>query len=222
MSGPVVRVLVADDHPVYRLGLRSLLDSVEGVEVVGEATDGEEAVTAALELLPDVVVMDLRMPGMDGIEATQRITQRNPEVAVLLLTYTDEDEPILAALQKGARGYVLKDAGQDAILRAIHDVANGEMIFGASIAKRIGGLLAAGSTGTERAFPELTARQYEILELIAQGLSNQLIARRLGLGEKTVRNCVTDIYTKLRVADRGQAIVRAREAGLGRAGTPRR
>ena len=222
MSGPVVRVLVADDHPVYRLGLRSLLDSVDGVEVVGEAADGEEAVTAALELLPDVVVMDLRMPGVDGIEATERITQRNPEVAVLLLTYTDEDEPILAALQKGARGYVLKDAGQDAILRAIHDVANGEMIFGASIAKRVGSLLSARPTASARPFPELTARQYEILELIAQGHSNPLIARRLGVGEKTVRNCVTEIYTKLRVADRGQAIVRAREAGLGRAGMERR
>ncbi len=222
MTGPVVRVLLADDHPVYRLGLRSLLDSVEGVKVVGEAADGAAAVTAALELLPDVVVMDLRMPGVDGIEATERITQRHPEVAVLLLTYTDEDEPILAALQKGARGYVLKDAGQDAILRAIHDVANGEMIFGASIAKRVGSLLAARSAPSVRAFPDLTARQYEILELVAQGLSNQLIARRLGVGEKTVRNCVTEIYTKLRVADRGQAIVRAREAGLGRAGMERR
>ncbi len=218
MTRRTVRVVLADDHPVYRLGLRSLLDSVEEVEVVGEATNGDEAVTAALQLQPDVVVMDLRMPGLDGIEATERITQASPDVAVLLLTYTDEDEPIIAALQKGARGYVLKDAGQDVILRAIQGVADGEMIFGASIAKRVGTLLGAGPPRSLRPFPELTSRQYEVLELMAQGLNNQVIARRISLGEKTVRNCVTDIYTRLRVADRGQAIIRAREAGLGRDG----
>ncbi len=220
VSGSTLRVLVADDHPVYRLGLRSLLNSVEGIEVVGEAADGIEAVTAAHELQPDVVVMDLRMPGLDGIQATERITQRNPGVAVLLLTYTDEDEPVLAALQKGARGYVLKDAGQDVILRAIHDVANGEMIFGASVAKRMGSLLAARPAQAARVFPELTGREYEVLDLMAEGLNNQAIAYRLGVGDKRVRNCISEIYAKLRVADRGQAIVRAREAGLGRQGKP--
>jgi DNA-binding NarL/FixJ family response regulator len=216
MNDRPLRVVLADDHPVYRLGLCSLLASVEGMEVVGEAVDGEEAVTAALELRPDVVVMDLQMPGLDGIEATERITQDDPEVAILLLTYTDDDEAVLRALQKGARGYVLKDSGPDVILRAIRDVASGEMIFGASIAKRVGGLLADRPAGRVRPFPDLTDRQYEILELMAQGLNNQRIALQLGVGDKRIRNCVTEIYNKLAVQDRGQAIIRAREAGLGR------
>ena len=216
MTGRALRVLVADDHPVYRLGLLSLLSSVEGLEVVGEAADGNEAVAVARQVRPDVMVMDLRMPGLDGIEATEQIMQANPEVAVLVLTYTDEDDAVLRALQKGARGYVLKDAGPDVILRAIHDVAHGEMIFGPSIAKRLGHLLAERPATKMRAFPELTARQYEILELMAQGLNNQTIARQLNVSDKRVRNCVTDIYNKLRVQDRSQAIVRARGAGLGR------
>ena len=214
----MLRVLLADDHPVYRLGLRALLNSVEGIEVVGEAGDGLEAVAAAAELQPDVVVMDLRMPLLDGIGATERIVKANPEAAVLLLTYTDEDEPVIAALQRGARGYVLKEAGREAIVRAIRDVANGEMIVGASIARRVGAFLTARAAGSPRPFPQLSPREFEILELMAEGLNNQSIAQRLGVGDKRVRNCVTQIYNKLQVEGRGQAIIRAREAGLGRGG----
>jgi DNA-binding NarL/FixJ family response regulator len=156
------------------------------------------------------------MPGLNGIEATERIVRADPEMAVLLLTYTDEDETVVRALQKGARGYVLKDSGPDVILRAVRDVASGEMIFGASIAKRVGALLADRSSRSVRPFPELTDRQFEILDLMARGLNNQTIALQLGVGDKRVRNCVTEIYTKLRVQDRSQAIIRARESGLGR------
>jgi len=216
VSDPTLRVLLADDHPVYRLGLCSLLASVEGFEVVGEAVDGNDAVAAALRLRPDVVVMDLQMPGLNGIEATESIVRADPEMAVLLLTYTDEDETVVRALQKGARGYVLKESGPDVILRAIRDVASGEMIFGASIAKRVGALLADRSSRGARPFPELTDRQFEILDLMARGLNNQTIALQLGVGDKRVRNCVTEIYTKLQVQDRSQAIIRARESGLGR------
>lgn len=149
----MVRVLLADDHPVYRLGLRALLESVEGVEVVGEAQTGEEAVTAAAGMKPDVVVMDLRMPQLNGIEATKRIVKASPETAVLVLTYSDDDNSVLDAMLAGARGYVLKDAGKDAILRALHDVAGGEMIFGASIASRLPHLL---GTRAEPARPSLS------------------------------------------------------------------
>jgi DNA-binding NarL/FixJ family response regulator len=214
--GSPVRVILADDHPVYRLGLMALLQSVDGVEVVGEATTGAEAVAAAAQLRPDVLVMDLRMPELNGIDATKRIVQENPGVAVLILSYSDEDHLVLEAMRAGARGYVLKEAGKDAILRAIQDVAAGEMIFGASIAKRIPELLAAGPSRARATFPELTEREHQVLELMAQGLNNRTIALRLGVGEKRVRNCVTEIYNKLGVTDRPQAIIRAREAGLGR------
>lgn len=214
----MVRVLLADDHPVYRLGLRALLDSVDGVEVVGEAQNGAEAVAATAELRPDVVVMDLRMPGLNGIEATRRIVKESPETAVLMLTYSDDDHSVLNAMLAGARGYVLKEAGKDAILRALRDVASGEMIFGASIAKRMPQLLGTRAAGTApRPFPALTGREHEVLELMAQGLNNGAIAARLGVGDKRIRNCVTEIYNKLGVADRAQAIIRARDAGLGRA-----
>ncbi len=214
----MLRVLLVDDHPVYRLGLRALLDTVEGIEVVGEAGDGLEAVAAAAQLQPDVVVMDLRMPRLDGIGATERIVKANPGAAVLLLTYTDEDEPVIAALQRGARGYVLKEAGREAIVRAIRDVANGELIVGASIAARVGAFLSTSTTPSSRPFPQLSPREFEILELMAEGLNNQMIAQKLGVGDKRVRNCVTLIYNKLQLEGRGHAIIRAREAGLGRGG----
>ena len=216
MMSRMVRVLLADDHPVYRLGLRALLDSVDGIAVVGEAATGEEAVTAAAELRPEVVVMDLRMPDLNGIEATRRIVEHQPDAAVLMLTYTDEDHSVLDAMLAGARGYVLKEAGPDAILRALHDVAHGEMIFGASIARRMPQLLGRASTEAPRPFAELTRREQEVLELMARGLNNAAIASRLGVGDKRVRNCVTEIYHKLGVADRAQAVIRARDAGLGR------
>lgn len=215
MTGPGLRVLLADDHPVYRLGLRAFLDSVDGIEVVGEAATGAEAVATVEELRPAVVVMDLQMPGVNGIEATRRIVKAAPDVAVLVLTYSDEDHTVLDAMLAGARGYVLKEAGTDVILRAIRDVAQGEMIFGASIAERMRNLL-----GTQRApkrpFPELTEREYEVLDLMARGCNNAAIGVQLGIGDKRVRNCVTEIYAKLAVPGRPQAIIVAREAGLGR------
>ena len=218
MTDRDIRVVLADDHPVYRLGLRALVDSVEGFQVVGEAATGAEAVRVAEELQPDVVVMDLRMPDLTGIEATRRITRSNPDMAVLMLTYADEDESVVDAMLAGARGYVLKDADRDVLLRAIEDVASGQMILGASIAKRAMGLFAAPGAAGPRPFPELTSREYEVLELMARGLDNRTIAAELGVGEKRVRNCVSDIYNKLQVTDRAAAIVRARDAGLAEQG----
>lgn len=218
----MVRVLLADDHPVYRLGLRALLDSVDGVEVVGEAETGAEAVAATAELTPDVVVMDLRMPGLNGIEATRRIVKESPGAAVLMLTYSDDDHSVMEAMLAGARGYVLKEAGKDAILRAVHDVASGEMIFGASIAKRMPQLLGTRGDKAFGPFASLTGREHQVLELMAEGLNNAAIAARLGVGDKRIRNCVTEIYNKLGVADRAHAIIRARDAGLGQAPTDQR
>lgn len=217
-EGPV-RVLLADDHPVYRLGLRALLDTVDGVQVVGEADTGARAVIEAADLQPDVVVMDLQMPDVDGIEATRRIVKSHPAVAVLILSYSDEADSVFEAMRAGARGYVVKEAGKDAIIRAIQDVASGEMIFGAGVASRLSALLASErepDSPPTPPFPELTPREREVLELMARGLNNAAIARRLNIGDKRVRNCVTDIYAKLGVADRPQAIIMARDAGFGR------
>ena len=215
MTGAVVRVLLADDHPVYRMGLHALLELADGIEVVGEAQTGQEAVAEAATLRPDVVVMDVRMPLLNGIDATKQIVAASPEVAVLVLTNSDDDSSILDAMLAGARGYVLKDAGKDAIIRAINDVARGEVIFGASIAGRLPRLLAKRADDPALPFDDLTRRELEVLELMAQGLNNGAIASRLGVGDKRVRNCVTDIYNKLGVSDRAQAIILARDAGLG-------
>lgn len=215
---PGLRVLLADDHPVYRLGLRALLASLDGFEVVGEAATGAEAVARARELQPDVVVMDLHMPEMNGIKATKSILRSDPAPVVLMLTHSDEDQSLLDAVLAGARGYVLKEAGTDAIVRAIEDVARGEMILGASIAGKVAGLLAAGRQPASRPFPELTERELAILDLMAQGLNNTAIGLKLGVGDKRIRNCVSEIYSKLRVPDRSMAIIRAREAGLGGSG----
>jgi len=210
-----MRVLLADDHPVYRLGLRALLESLEGFEIVGEAATGGEAVARAAELRPDVVVMDLHMPELDGIAATKAIVRSDPDRAVLILTHSDEDQSLLDAVLAGARGYVLKEAGSGSIVRAIQGVADGQMILGESVAGKVASLLAAGRSRSSRPFPQLTDREFTILDLMAQGLNNSAIGLRLGVGDKRVRNCVSEIYTKLRVADRSQAIVRARDAGLG-------
>jgi DNA-binding NarL/FixJ family response regulator len=214
MTKSPVRVLLADDHPVYRLGLRALLQSLDGFEVVGEAASGLDAVDRALELRPDVVVMDLQMPGLSGIEATRRITKQRPDTAVLVLTFSDEDQSVLDAVQAGASGYVLKEAGTDNILRAIQDVASGEMILGPSVAHKVQKLLSAGKTESPRLFPELSDRELEILALVANGLNNSAIALRMGVGEKRVRNCISEIYGKLQVPDRAAAIIKARDAGL--------
>ena len=216
MSREPLRVLLADDHPLFRDGLRSALASLSNTEVVGEAASGDAAIERALELQPDVIVMDVQMPVVNGIEATRRIVGASPHIGVLVLTMFEDDDSVFAAMRAGARGYVLKGSGQDEIVRAIRAVASGEAIFGPAIAKRLIDFFATAPGGPPPAFPDLTEREREVLELIAQGESNQSIARHLFLSEKTVRNHVSNIFTKLQVADRAQAIVRAREAGLGR------
>jgi DNA-binding NarL/FixJ family response regulator len=215
VSPEPLRVLVADDHPLFRSGLRSALASLGDTEVVGEVATGEAAIERALELQPDVVVMDVQMPGVNGIEATRRIVEASPHTGVLVLTMFEDDDSVFAAMRAGARGYVLKGSAQDEIMRAIRAVAAGEAIFGPAIAQRLMDFFASSPDGPPPAFPDLTEREREVLELIAEGQSNQSIARRLFLSEKTVRNHVSNIFTKLQVADRAQAIVRAREAGLG-------
>jgi DNA-binding NarL/FixJ family response regulator len=211
-----VRLLLADDHGAFRDGLRALLDTVEGLEVTGDAGSGDEAVTRAAELQPDVVLMDVRMPGLDGIEATRRIVATSPHIAVLALTMYEDDESVFSALRAGARGYLLKGADRAEIVRAIRAVASGEAIFGPTIARRLIAFFAAPRAGLAPAvFPELTAREREILELIARGMNNAAITQRLVLSPKTVRNHISNIFSKLQVADRAEAIVRAREAGMG-------
>ncbi|MGY1726938.1 response regulator [Geodermatophilus sp. SYSU D01062] len=211
-----LRIVVADDHPVYRDGLALLLGSVPGLEVVGTAADGAAAVEVVREQLPDVVVMDVQMPVLDGIEATRRITGEAPSVGVVVLTMSEDDGTVFAAVRAGARGYLLKGADQEEVVRAITTVASGGAVFGAALARRIAEFFSAGPAGPETAFPQLTAREREVLELVAAGRSNAQIAAVLYLSPKTVRNVVSNVLTKLQVTDRAQAIVRAREAGLGR------
>ena len=214
MSDPI-RILIADDHPLFRGGLRSLLESVAETEVVGEAATGEEAVAAALSLLPDVVVMDINMPGINGIEATRRIRDEAENVHVPVMTMHDDDEAVFAAIRAGAHGYELKGAAQDETLRAIRAVANGEAIFGPQIAERLQRFLTAPpAIEPSAAFPQLTDRELEILELLAQRQTNAEIAATLFLSQKTVRNYVSAIFAKLQVADRAEAGLVARAAGL--------
>ena len=210
----MIRVLVADDHPLFRQGLRSLVADSPETELAGVAADGAEAVAVALAERPDVVIMDLRMPNLDGVEATRRIVAALPDVAVLVLTMVEEDASIFAAMRAGARGYVLKGAGPETILRSILVVAAGEAIFGPSVASRLTQFFAAGPAAAAAPFPELTAREREILILMSSGANNAAIAARLGLTEKTVRNNVSNVFAKLRVADRAAAVARARDAGL--------
>jgi DNA-binding NarL/FixJ family response regulator len=213
-----IGVLLADDHPLYRRGLRQLLETVDGVTVVGEVEDGAAAVEAAKDLQPDVVVMDLNMPGMDGVEATRRVVSASPHIGVLVVTMHDDDDSVFAAMRAGARGYLLKGADAAEIARAVQAVAGGEAIFGPSVARRVLDWFAAPRPAAVTAvFPELTEREHEVLDLIAAGRNNPDIAATLVLSPKTVRNHVSNIFTKLQVADRAEAIVRAREAGLGRA-----
>jgi DNA-binding NarL/FixJ family response regulator len=208
-----ISVLVADDHPVFRQGLHALLDGVQDIELIGEAADGDEAVARALELKPDVVLMDVRMPGMNGIEATRKIVAADSGIGILVLTMFEDDDSVFAAMRAGARGYLLKGSEQDEVMRAIRSIASGEAIFGPAIARRLIGYFSSAST---EAFPELTTREREVLELIAQGRNNQAIANELVLSLKTVRNHVSNVFNKLQVTDRAGAIVKAREAGMGR------
>ena len=213
---PPLRVLLADDHPVFRKGLRALLTSLPEATVVGEAADGEQAVRLAAEQEPDVV-MDLNMPGVNGVEATRRIIAAHPGTGVLVLTMFDDDDSVFAAMRAGARGYLVKGSDTGEVIRAITAVGNGQAIFGPPIARRILAFLTRPlSAYDEQQFPQLSAREREVLDLIAAGVANTDIARRLFLSPKTIRNHVSSIFTKLQVADRAQAIVRARAAGLGR------
>ena len=212
MTEPV-RVLIADDHPLFRDGLIALLTDGADTELAGTATSGTGAVDLAREIQPDVVVMDLQMPGLNGIEATRRIVADSPHIAVLVLTMFDDDNSIFAALRAGARGYLLKGADREQILRAVHSAASGEVVFGADLAERMLGYFTAAAPPP--VFPQLTGREREVLELIAQGQVNQAIAARLHLSHKTVRNHVSNILAKLQVADRAQAVAQARDAGLG-------
>jgi DNA-binding NarL/FixJ family response regulator len=212
MSG--LRVLVVDDHPLFRFGLCAALAQREDIEVVGEAAGGHAAIDIANAAKPDVVVMDLHLPDLGGVEATRAITNAEPKVGVLVLTMFDDSESVFNAMRAGARGYLLKGAEPDELVRAVQAVARGEAIFGQSIAAQVLRYF-NGLNASTVSFPELTAREREVLELIAAGRNNTEIAQILSLSGKTVRNHVSIIFSKLRVADRAQAIVRAREAGLG-------
>lgn len=210
------RILLADDHTLFRRGIRTLLDSVPDLELIGEAASGEEAIAQAAALQPDIVLMDIKMPDLNGVEATRRILATNPRANVVVLTMLEDDDSLFAAMRAGARGYVLKGADESELFRVVRAVASGEALFGPAIATRLMRYFADnGAPARTLAFPDLTERERDILALIARGHSNAEIATRLFLSTKTVRNHISSIFGKLRVADRAQAIVRAREAGLG-------
>jgi DNA-binding NarL/FixJ family response regulator len=212
-----IRVVVVDDHQIVREGLSSLLGALDGIDVVGTAADGRDAVHVVAETTPDVVVMDIQMPRLDGIEATRLITGRHPATRVVMLTMNEDDDTVLSAMRAGASGYLLKGSGADEVQNAIRAAASGGMVFGAALAGRV----AAYFSGTvqqaaEEPFPELTERERDVLELLAAGRSNDAIAAELYVSNKTVRNAVSAIYAKLHAAGRAEAIITAREAGYGK------
>jgi DNA-binding NarL/FixJ family response regulator len=207
-------VLIADDHPVFRKGLRALISSMSELELAGEAASGAEAIQLAELLQPDVVLMDLQMPGGGGLEAVRKIVQTSPHIRILVVTMFEDDDSVFAALRAGARGYVLKDMDDADISQAILSVGRGEAIFSPAIAERLIHFFAARPALPAEIFPELTESERSVLKLMAQGADNEAIARQLSFSVKTVRNYVSNIYSKLQVADRAQAIVKARQAGL--------
>ena len=210
----MIRVVVADDHPAFRAGLRLLLQD-SGLDVVAEAADGPQAVAAVVETRPDVALLDLQMPGLTGVEVTKRLQEVAPETRVLVLTMIEADETVLAAIRAGAWGYLLKGAGQDEIERAVRSVAGGQVVYGVGVAERVMAFFTASTGGAVGPFPQLSEREREVLRLAAEGRANADIARRLFLSEKTVRNRVSDVLTKLHAASRAEAVALARDAGLG-------
>ena len=209
-----IRILIADDHPVVRRGLRALIESLDGLEVAGESCDGAQAVRDTQVLCPDVVLMDVRMPGVDGVEATRRIRAARPQTRVLVLTMYDDDATVLTAMRAGASGYLLKGAGQDEIVTAVRAVVNGQAIFGPGVASQLLALF-DGAGDPAVPFPQLTDRERTVLDLLASGRRTSTIAQELFLSPKTVSNHLTAIFSKLQVSDRSAAIVVAREGGLG-------
>ena len=214
MNTEPLSILIADDHPLFRKGLRALLATMPQVRVLGEASNGADAVRLAAELRPDVVLMDLQMPGGDGLSAVRAIVAAQPETRVLVVTMFQDDDSIFAAMRAGARGYVLKDMDDDDITRAILAVGRGDAIFSPAIATRMMSFFSARPAQLIPAFPELTESERNVLRLMAKGLNNDAIAQQLAFSPKTVRNYISNIFAKLQVADRAQAIVRARDAGL--------
>ncbi|GAA3803216.1 response regulator transcription factor [Nocardioides panacisoli] len=218
MTDPI-RVVVVDDHQIVRDGLVALLGALDGIEVVGAAADGREALHVVGETGPDVVVMDIQMPHLDGIEATRFLTGRDPDLSVVMLTMNEDDDTVLGAIRAGARGYLLKGSGADEVQHAVRTAAAGGMVFGASLAAKVAAFFAGASAAPAAAdepFPDLTERERSVLEMIASGRSNDDIAGELYVSNKTVRNTVSAIYAKLHATGRADAIVKAREAGYGR------
>ena len=212
----MTRILLVDDHPLFLDGVRAALTGATDLEVVGEAHDGGSGIALAAEVAPDVVLMDLNLPDISGVEATTRILTASATVRVLMMTMSVDDDAVVAAMRAGARGYVVKGAGREDLLDAIRTVASGGAVFSPTVADRLGRFFTGLATGGGReAFPQLTGREMEILDLVARGLENRRIARELHLSDKTVRNHVSNVLTKLGVAHRSEAIARARAAGLG-------
>ena len=210
-----IRILIADDHALFRSGLKALFDSLPETAVVGEGESGQEAVSLAELHQPDVVLMDIQMAGINGIDAARQIVQTSPHIGVIMVTMFEDDDSVFAAMRAGARGYVLKGADQEEMLRVIRAVARGEALFGAPIAQRLTSYFSRSKTIASDAFPDLTEREQEVLHLLAQGLSNQDIATKLVISNKTVRNHLSNIFSKMQVTDRVQAVIQARNAGMG-------
>jgi len=210
-----IQVLIADDHTLFRNGLQALLNLFPDIQVVGEASTGEEAISKSEVLQPDIILMDIQMPGVNGIEATRRINHTSPNIGIIVVTMFEDDDSVFSAMRAGARGYILKEANKEEVLRAIRAVANGDAIFSPAIAKRMVHFFSRPQPAPGQIFPELTRREREILDLIARGENNTSISQRLVLSPHTVRNHISNIFSKLQITDRAEAIIRARDAGLG-------
>lgn len=210
-----IRIIIADDHTLFREGLTVLLDSVTDIQVIAAVEDGQQVIDAAAKFAPDVILMDLQMPKVNGIEATRQIIESNPRTGVIVVTMFEDDDSVFAAMRAGARGYILKGADQNDVIRAIQAVSRGEALFGPSVATRLMSYFTQPVKSLPQSFSELTQREREILEAIAKGLNNAQIAESLSISQKTVRNHVSNIFNKLQVTDRVQAALRARDAGLG-------